>query len=98
MNTTISGKYRVSADVTGTRAKRIRLQKRDGHGKYIGVNRPWRRDDVMAMQTVRRMVNLLAQGISDTDDIVAVVNKPRRSRRRGTNKPPIASAVKARHE
>jgi hypothetical protein len=91
--TTTTRKYRVAFEVSGTKATRLRVKERDGRGNYIDLGRPWRQEDVMAIQTVRRMINLLARGISDVDDIIATVNKTGPSRRRGMKKPPSGQGL-----
>jgi hypothetical protein len=93
MSTTDSGeRYRISIEVTGTRAVRVSVKKLDGD-KYVYLDHPWGQNVLMAIRTGRKVVNLLAQGISDTDDVMKIVNERRRSRRRGMKKPPTGKGL-----
>jgi hypothetical protein len=103
MSATYTSKHRVLLDVSATKARRVKVKKWDDGRHYVDLEHPWSQEVVKAIQTARKMLNLAGQGISDTDDIIAIVNKPRQSRRRGMKKPPTgqglfaedASAVKA---
>jgi hypothetical protein len=93
MTTTYESRYRILIDVTPTKARRLRIQKRDRRRKYVDLDHPRSHEDIRAIQMARKMLNLAGQGISDTDDIIAIANKPRPSRRRRTRKPPAGRGL-----
>jgi hypothetical protein len=75
-------RLKVVIDVTDDgKLVKLRVRERSRDGKYIPLQRAWREKDLIAIKTGAKAINLLAKGVSDTDDVRATVNATRRSRR-----------------
>jgi hypothetical protein len=66
---------------------RIDLKESDGDGNYAELEHPWTQKDVAKIKAAHAALTLVARGISDTDDVLRVVNKPKRSGRHSGKKP-----------
>ncbi len=85
---TPKGKYRIELRLADGKVVRVSVKKRHGDGgKYVPLEHPWKEKDLAHLKKGREVMNLLARGISDFDDAMRKVNKPRRSRRNSQKKP-----------
>ena len=82
----------VAVQVANGKIKRVRVRERNGEGKFVDLGHPWSAANLGDIQAVRRAVNMLGRGISDTDDIVRLANH-RRLRGHRPKKPPASSSA-----
>jgi hypothetical protein len=66
---------------------RIDVKESDRQGNYAALEHPWTQKDLAKIHKAKAALSLLAKGISDTNDVLRVVNKPARSGRHNGKNP-----------
>jgi hypothetical protein len=79
--------FRISVTIKRGLVTQLRVKERDEDGNYVAIDRPWKQQDLTNVRKGCKALNLLAKGVADVEDIVRIVNAPRRARE---NSKPVA--------
>ncbi|MGC1779767.1 MAG: hypothetical protein WBB34_17680 [Xanthobacteraceae bacterium] len=74
-------KYRISVDCSDRAVMRLSVRERSRNGEFAAIERPWGQKDIAAFKKAAKAVALLAQGISDLDEIRRTASAARGPRR-----------------